>query len=339
MNGTSPLAQLDARTRLAHFRWMLLGRTLDERLAMLYRAGGIRGGSVFLGRGQEAFSAAGAMQLHPGRDVFAPLIRDSAGRLAVGETPLDVFRVCLGRATGMMRGRDGNIHRGRLAAGIWPMISHLGTTLAPMCGVLMGRRLRGQTDSIVLASIGDGGMSTGAAHEAINIAAIERLPLVLMLADNHLSYSTFSDRTYACRDLVDRAIGYGVRGHSLDGTDASACLTVMTAAVARARAGEGPQLVVAHLLRLAGHGEHDDSSYVPQELKDRYGDCLPLAERALLADGVIDAPALAALHDEAQAQVAAALAQAQGEAEPNPAEEDWSALSTRDLTRFIGAWR
>ncbi len=185
-----------------------------------------------------------------------------------------------------MRGRDGNIHRGDLDRGMVPMISHLGAMVSVVTGMLMARRMRGQLigkDTCVgVASIGDGGMSTGSLHEGINVAAVERVPLVLMVANNQLAYSTTNDRSFACKDLVDRAVGYGIRGHSCDGTDADSCLTTMQEAVSRARHGEGPQMVVATFLRLAGHALHDDASYVSEELKSRFGDCLP-ADREDLA--------------------------------------------------------
>src|SRR5437879_8916174 len=113
---------------VAAFRWMLLARTLDDKFASLYRAGKIHGG-VFLGRGQEALSVAVGQSLRPG-DVFAPLIRDAAGRLAFGETVLDAVRTYLGSALGPMRGRDGNVHRGKPRDGYLAMSSPLAALLS-----------------------------------------------------------------------------------------------------------------------------------------------------------------------------------------------------------------
>src|SRR5437879_6136016 len=138
---------------VAAFRWMLLARTLDDKFASLYRAGQIHGG-VFLGRGQEALSASVGIALRKG-DVFAPLIRDQAGRLAFGEPILDAVRTCLGSALGPMRGRDGNVHRGRPREGLLPMISHLGATISVVNGVLFARRLRNINGIVGAASIGD----------------------------------------------------------------------------------------------------------------------------------------------------------------------------------------
>src|SRR5437773_6285807 len=197
------------------FRLMLLARVLDDKFASLYRMGKIHGG-VFLGRGQEALSAAVGLALRRG-DIFAPLIRDAAGRLAFGESILDAVRTYLGSPLGPMRARDGNVHRGRPRQGLLPMISHLGAMISVVNGVLLARRLKGITGTVGATCLGDGGTSTGSFHEAINQAAIEKLPLVLILANNHYAYSTPISRQFACRSLVDKAIGYGVAGHSVDG--------------------------------------------------------------------------------------------------------------------------
>jgi TPP-dependent pyruvate/acetoin dehydrogenase alpha subunit len=246
------------------YRGMLLARLLDEKFASLYRMGKIHGG-VFLGRGQEALSVAIGLSLRQG-DIFAPLIRDAAGRLAFGETVLDAVRGYLGSPLGPMRARDGNVHRGTPKSGYLPMISHLGAMISVVNGALMAHRFRGIKDTVGAACLGEGATSTGAFHEGLNQAAVEKLPLVVVVANNQYAYSTPASRQFACDDLVDKAIGYGMRGHSLDGNDLSACLKVVGDAVDLARRGRGPQLVVARLLRLCGHGEHDDSHYVDAEL-------------------------------------------------------------------------
>ncbi len=316
---------------LRAYRFMLLARMLDEKLASLYRAGKIHGG-MFLGRGQEALSVAVGLQLHAG-DVFAPLIRDLAGRLAFGEPVLDVVRTFLGSALGPMRGRDGNVHRGRPREGLLPMISHLGAMIAVVNGALFAKRFRGRTGHVGVASLGDGGTSTGAFHEALNQAAVERLPLVLLVANNQYAYSTPTTRQFACRQIVDRAFGYGVEGHSGDGTDLPDCLRVLGRAIQRAREGRGPQLVEAHLLRLCGHGEHDDATYVPAALKrSALGqDCLRRAEELLRQQQWSDAPEMEAWRLETAQQVDDAVATVQREPTPDPYQESWRALSSSHL--------
>ena len=318
-------------THLIAYRFMLLARMLDDKCAALYRAGKIHGG-VFIGRGQEALSVSVGLSLKKS-DVFAPLIRDTAGRLAFGEPVVDAVRTYLGSVLGPMRGRDGNVHRGRPKEGYLPMVSHLGAMISVVNGTLFARRMKGLTGMVGATCIGDGGTATGAFHEALNQAAIEKLPLVLIIANNHYAYSTPNDRQFACRDLADRAAGYGVESHSVDGTDLSACLKVVGDAVARARAGRGPQMVVATLLRLCGHGEHDDASYIDPKLKASPAgrDCLKVAEEHLLRQKWADAPALAALRGEIVREIEEAVAQVQREPTPDPFTEDWRALSTGHL--------
>src|SRR5260221_578997 len=242
------------------YQLMLLARMLDDKFASLYRMGKIHGG-VFLGRGQEALSVATGLALRKG-DIFAPLIRDGAGRLAFGEPILDAVRTYLGSSLGPMRGRDGNVHRGRPREGLYVMISHLGAMISVVNGGLIAHRFKGISGTVGAVCLGDGGTSTGAFHEGLNQAAVEKLPLVLVVANNYYAYSTPNERQFACHALVDKAAGYGVERQTLDGTDLSACLRVLEESVRRARDGGGPQLVVATLLRLCGHGEQDDAHYV-----------------------------------------------------------------------------
>ena len=316
---------------LSAYRFMLQARLLDEKLASLYRAGKIHGG-VFLSRGQEALSVAIGVSLRK-TDVFAPLIRDSAGRLAFGETILDSLQTCLGSALGPMRGRDGNVHRGKPREGYLAMISHLGAMISVVNGTLFARRFKGIKDVVGVTCIGDGGTATGAFHEALNQAAVEKLPLVLVVANNQYAYSTPNDREFACADLTDRAVGYGITPHSVDGTDLTACLDVVGRAVAQARRGEGPQLVVASLLRLCGHGEHDDAGYIDPKMKNSPlgRDCLKVAEDILLSRQWADATEMAVWRNEALRIIETTVARVQREPAPDPFAEQWTAVSTRDL--------
>jgi pyruvate dehydrogenase E1 component alpha subunit/2-oxoisovalerate dehydrogenase E1 component alpha subunit len=314
------------------YRWMLLARLLEDKIASLYRGGKITGG-VFLGRGQEALSVAVGMALRKG-DIFAPLIRDQAGRLAFGEALLDCTRTYMGSRLGPMRGRDGNVHRGRPREGLFAMISHLGAMIPAVTGALLGRRFRGVTDTVGATCLGDGATSTGAFHEGLNLAAVEKLPLVLVVANNQFAYSTPNHRQFACDDLIEKAVGYGIPGHSVDGTDLGACLQTLSSAVSAARAGGGPQLVVAPLLRLAGHGEHDDGHYITDEQRASLlgRDCLLLAAQRLHGEGWADEATLNSLEATLQQQVDEAVATTLREPLPDPNTEDWCALSTRHLS-------
>ncbi len=313
------------------YRWMLLARVLDEKFASMYRAGKMHGG-VFLGRGQEALSAAVGISLRRG-DIFAPLIRDLAGRLAFGEPVLDGVRTYLGSVRGPMRGRDGNVHRGRPREGLIPMISHLGAMISVVNGTLLARRSKGDTSTVGATCIGEGATSTGAFHEGLNQAAVEKLPLILVVANNQYAYSTPSARQFACHDLVDRAVGYGVNGEEVDGTSLAACLEVVSAAVDRARSGGGPQLIIARLLRLCGHGEHDDASYVDSALKTSPlgRDCMDVGAAHLVEQGWADTATIDDWRQTALSQTNEAVDKVQREPTPDPFTEDWCALASRHL--------
>ncbi len=311
---------------------MLLARVLDDKFASLYRMGKIHGG-VFLGRGQEALSVSVGLALRKG-DIFAPLIRDGAGRLAFGEPILDAVRAYLGSSLGPMHARDGNVHRGRPREGLFAMISHLGSMVSLVNGALLAHRFQGVAGTVGAACVGDGATSTGSFHEAVNQAAVEKLPLVLIVANNHYAYSTPTERQFACRSLLDKAVGYGIRGQSVDGTDLSACLKVVGDAVSQARTGHGPQMVVAELLRLCGHGEHDDAGYIDPKIKQSPvgRDCLRVAESVLLERRWADASTLADWRNEAVQKTEESVAKVQREPGPDPYSEDWCALASKHLT-------
>lgn len=317
------------------FRAMVTARTLESKLASLYKAGKIVGG-VYIGPGQEAISASIGSCLTWNHDIFAPLIRDQGGRTAFGEPMLDATRSYLGSVKGPSRGRDGNIHRGHPKEGLPAMISHLGAMVSVVAGMLFARRIQGRLEGVVgAASVGDGASSTGSFHEAMNLAAVEKLPLVVILANNQFAYSTPTDRQFACQSLVDRAVGYGVAGHEVDGTDLLASLEVISKAVHDAREGGGPQLVVANLLRLSGHGEHDDASYVPEELRNSPlgRDCMAVAEQQLLAEDFLTEAEIKEWKAEAVEEIQAAVALAQQEPAPDPYADDWMVYASSELAQ------
>jgi acetoin:2,6-dichlorophenolindophenol oxidoreductase subunit alpha len=328
----SPICQetVSPERFLQGYRWILLARTLEEKISSLYQSGKIVGG-VYLGKGQEAFSASLALALEKGKDVFAPLIRDQAGRMAFGEAMIDTVRTYLGSVLGPMRGRDGNIHRGRPKDGMPAMISHLGSMISVVCGMLVARRFRGETGMVGATCIGDGGTSTGAFHEAMNMAGVERLPLVIAVANNQFAYSTPNTRQYACEHLVERAAGYGFTGHVVDGTNLEACLAVFSKAVETARRECRPQMVVGNLMRLCGHGEHDDASYVPPNMRAGAVDCVLAAREKAIASRWATQLELDAMHSEIHESVQEMVAKVQREPTPDPRNETWEPLASRWL--------
>ncbi len=313
---------------------MEMARAFDTKLSALYKAGKIYGG-VFIGRGHEAIAACEGVYLRKGHDVYTPFIREQAGRCAWGDSVLESARSYFGSALGLMRGREGNVHWGNPREGTLAPISHLGAMIPVVAGMLMAKRMQGEKDFVGVICIGDGTTSVGATHEGCNLIAVEKLPAVIVVTNNQYAYSTPNHQEFACKSLCDRGVGYGMTTHECDGTDFLQTLEVMGRAIAAARAGEGPQWVVANTLRMCGHGEHDDASYIPQELKDRFADRDPLAvaRRQVQEQGWFTADEIASIQAECADEVQRAVAQAQKEPTPNPATEDWSATSWKP-TRY-----
>jgi TPP-dependent pyruvate/acetoin dehydrogenase alpha subunit len=242
------------------YRYLKMTRLAEERLVNLYRQTKVVGG-VFRSLGQEATAVGSAYALRP-KDFITPLIRDLGAVFVKGIRPREIFAQYMAKARGPSGGRDLNIHFGDVEKGFIGPISHLGDMIPVMTGVLLAARLQ-KKDTVALAYIGDGGMSTGAFHEGLNFAAVQRLPLLVMAEYNHYAYSTPTNLQTAVRNLADKAAGYGIPGYIVDGNDIVACYEVTKRAADYARNGRGAVLIEAKTYRRKGHAEHDDQRYVP----------------------------------------------------------------------------
>ncbi len=298
-------------------RTLFLCRKTEERLIRLYHQAKIYGG-VYTGVGQEAMGAAAAQAGGP-RDLYAPLIRDLSVHYGRGETPRNVFRQWLARADGPTRGRDGNVHFGNPSHGVYAMISHLGAMLPVVVGGVMARRLQGE-EAVGFGFIGDGGTSTGDFHEAINFSAVREAPVVFVVENNQYAYSTPARDQYRCAHLVDKAAGYGIEGHRVDGNDAVELYLFFHALVADLRARPRTVLVECDTLRMRGHGEHDDSSYVPKDLLAAYAarDPVKVARGRLTSGGVLTEAQIEDLERAVASEVDEAYQRALQDAPPDP---------------------
>jgi pyruvate dehydrogenase E1 component alpha subunit len=247
----------------AAYRWMVLSRAIEDRLRNVYTTGGLRG-RLISGRGQEAIPVGSAMALGPG-DVIGPVHRDLGAHLVRGTEPIDILRHYLGRATSLSQGRDGDVHMGDWSKGVFPMVSHLPDSWPVLGGVALGFQLDG-SQRVAMGYAGDGAMSTGAWHEAVNFAAVFDLPVVYIVENNQYAYSTPLARQSKLTRLSDRAAGYGLPGVTVDGNDVAAVFDASTAAVDRARRGLGPTIIECVTMRMDGHAIHDSAPYVPEEL-------------------------------------------------------------------------
>lgn len=304
------MVPLTLEQRIELYRFMRQNRSLEERLVHLYRQGKIVGG-LYRSLGQEATSVGSAFALEKG-DVLGPLIRNLGSVLVMGYSAREVLTQHLGRASSPSGGREGNLHFGRPDRGLVSSISMLGALVPVMAGIALAARMQ-RRRTVAMTYIGDGATSTGAFHEGLNFAAVQRLPLVLIAENNGWAYSTPFRKQTAARCLADRAAAYGIPGETVDGNDVVAVFEAARAAVDRARAGEGPTLVEAKTYRMKGHAEHDGQSYVPREELEEWRRRDPIeryAER-LIAAGDATAFALDAvdrtIEDELDRDVAYAL--------------------------------
>src|SRR6266498_3283589 len=277
--------RLKPQQMLELYRYLKLTRLVEERLVNLYRQTKIVGG-VFRSLGQEATAVGSAYALQP-QDFITPLIRDLGAVLVKGIRPREIFAQYMAKAWGPSGGRDLNIHFGDMSRGFIGPISHLGDMIPVMTGVLLAARMQ-KKRIVAIAYIGDGGMSTGAFHEGLNFAAVQRLPLIIVAEHNQYAYSTPTVLQTAVRDLAEKAAGYGIPGHIVDGNDVVACYEVTTRAAEYARRGGGAVLIEAKTYRRKGHAEHDDQRYVPPgeiEWWATHNDPLDRFERYLLESG------------------------------------------------------
>ena len=260
-----PSDALSRERKLELYYWMKLTRLLEERLVNLYRQTRVVGG-LFRSLGQEADAVGSCFALEQ-RDVMSPLIRNLGAMLVKGATPVEVLKQYMAKADSPTRGRELNIHFGDIGEagvtrGFLGQISPLGDMVPVMTGVTMSFRMRGE-DRVGLVYVGDGATSTGAFHEGINFAAVQKCPLVVIVENNGYAYSTPTHKQSAAKCFVDKAIGYGVLGLQADGNDVLATYDVTRTAVDHARAGHGVALVELITYRRKGHAEHDNQSYVP----------------------------------------------------------------------------
>jgi len=252
------------------YYYLRLTRTLEERLVALYRQTKVIGG-LFRSLGQEGESVASAYALERGRnkDILSPLIRNLGSLLVMGAQPIEILRQYMAKADSPTRGREQNVHFNDLEKGYLGQISHLGDMIPVMAGIALSFKMR-RAPRVGLVYIGDGGTSTGAFHEGLNLAAVQRLPLVVIGEYNHWAYSTPPEKQFAVKDLAEKARGYGIPAVTVDGNDVFAVYEATKFAVERARRGKGVHFIEVKTYRRKGHAEHDDQHYVPKDVLDRW---------------------------------------------------------------------
>jgi TPP-dependent pyruvate/acetoin dehydrogenase alpha subunit len=300
--------------RVLLLRYMLLMRGIEARAMSLYKQGRVPG-SFYDGFGQEAVSTGAAFAIGPA-DRLCVLHRDLAAHLVRGVEPARIFGQYMGRAGGVTGGREGNVHFGDPRLGCVGMVSMLPDMMVVATGIAMAFRLRGEA-RCALTWVGDGATSRGDFHEAMNWAAVQRLPVIFVLENNQYAYSTPLDLQFAV-DPVERARGYGFPGERVDGNDVEAMFEATRRARERALAGSGPTLIEAVTMRMHGHAAHDDMRYVPPELLEKWRERDPIdrQQKRVRALGVdVDA-----LLEQVTAEIEHAAQQALEMDMPDPAD-------------------
>jgi pyruvate dehydrogenase E1 component alpha subunit/2-oxoisovalerate dehydrogenase E1 component alpha subunit len=341
---------LEREQLLELYRFARLTRSLEERLVNLFRQSKVVGG-LFRSLGQEGESVASAFALRRRvdgtGDVLSPLIRNLGSMLVMGARPVEVLRQYMAKGDSPTGGKELNIHFTDYRRGFIGQISPLGDLVPVMAGVTLTFRQRGE-DRVGMVYVGDGATSTGAFHEGINLAAVQRCPLVVIVENNRWAYSTPTSMQTAAASFVEKAPGYGVAGEQVDGNDVLAVYGAARRAVERARAGEGVTLLELLTYRRLGHAQHDNQSYQPAEEIERWAsgnDPLDRFVATLTRNGWAEAGRLAEIDAAIDRELDAAVEEAEASPLPEPEEAlegvyagaraaaPWTRLTPPDPTR------
>jgi len=314
---TLSLGAADARKA---YRTMLLARTIDERMWTLNRAG--KAPFVIPCRGQEAAQVGWGMGLRPS-DFFLPYYRDIGVVLTLGYSARQAFLSLLGKAEEFTSGgRQMPGHYSWAERHVITGSSPVTTQVLHAVGIAYASRMRGE-DAVAAVALGEGSTSQGDFHEALNWASIFKLPVLFVVENNGYAISSPQSREMAVQDVAERALGYGMAGVTVDGTDVFACYEATVQAAERARRGDGPTLLEFKMYRLLPHSsDDDDRTYRSREEVEAWKGRDPILRMRehVLSAGIMTAEEIDALRAEVQAEVDEAIAYA--EAAPYPAVED-----------------
>lgn len=318
------VGRLSTETKLGFYAGLVRARLHDVQLQRWARTGVIS--KAWLGTGEEATTVGPCRALLPGRDVVAPMIRNAAACCEMGMPVADLLRAALATADAPSGGRDG--HVGDLTRGVLQPVSHVGDMVPVVAGIALAFRMRGEP-RVALTWLGDGSTKAGAAHEGTNFAAVQRVPVVVIVQNNQVALGTLLAQHHVPPDFRDWAGSYGIWGAEFDGNNVLDAYAATAIAAERCRRGDGPALLVAETFRMAGHATHDERearATFPDELFKTWGrrDPIGLYEEYLKQDGVPSAR-LGEIEGEMSAEVERATVEALASRDQPPAGQ--SALS------------
>ncbi|GAC1300104.1 MAG: thiamine pyrophosphate-dependent dehydrogenase E1 component subunit alpha [Vulcanimicrobiaceae bacterium] len=289
-------------------RWMLrnmlLQRTLDNRGFQLNRQGKIPFATG--SEGHEGIHAGAALAFERGRDVLVPYYRDMGLCVGVGMDPIHVLLSMFARGADVSGGRQFPNHYSHRALGLFSISSIIAAHCPHAVGAAYAMKLRREAGRAVLCTFGDGATSSGEWHEAVNFAAVRRLPIVFLCENNEWAISTPRRQQMAVEHIVDKAPGYGLPGVRVDGSDPIATYATVKAALDRARTGGGPTLVEATCYRFLSHTtDDDDRTYrTRDEIEShRHLDPVPRFEQLLVEARVLSTDDVSGLKKDVLAEV------------------------------------
>ncbi|NUM80379.1 thiamine pyrophosphate-dependent dehydrogenase E1 component subunit alpha [bacterium] len=312
---------LTADDYLTMYRLMRLTRQFDQGIIRLYRQNKMLGGA-YSGWGNEATAVGSAYAMMP-QDYLYPMHRDIGAHFTRGQSARALMLNHLAKGEGPTKGRDGTGHYYDKSLRIVGNISHLAAMIPQAVGTALAA-VKKKENAIVLNYIGDGGMNVGEFHEGLNMAAVWKLPFILIIENNQYAYSTPTHLQYACESPVDRAAGYGMPGVKIDGTDILEVYRTCKEAFERARAGEGPTLIESVTMRMRGHAEHDAHEYYPKGLLEKWEKKDPIVqfETFLLKEKILTDKKIKEIETSVIAEIDEAIEYADKAPYPNGADAE-----------------
>jgi TPP-dependent pyruvate/acetoin dehydrogenase alpha subunit len=312
-------SRVDKRELLDMYEQMAVIRRTEKAAYDLFMSGVVKG-TTHLAAGHEAVAVGASAAMQPDDYVFATY-RGHHHAMARGATPEECLAELMSKATGICKAKGGSMHLTKASTGMLGSYAIVGAHLPMAVGAAWSAKIR-NSGQLAVAFFGDGATNIGAFHEALNLAAVWKLPVVFVCENNlYMEYTPIATVTSVANPAADRAAGNGMPGELVDGNDVVAVYDVMTAAVRRARSGEGPTVVEALTYRQFGHSRTDPAKYRPADELEQWLKRDPLdVARNRLADLGVDAAEVGAADQRAKDVVDAAIAAARSAPDADPDE-------------------
>ncbi|MEM0465237.1 MAG: thiamine pyrophosphate-dependent enzyme [Candidatus Pacearchaeota archaeon] len=312
------------------YPYMYLSRKMEEKITELYRKGYVKG-TVTQGIGNEAVAVGISIPFRPGYDPISILHRDFASHLVLGSSPFEVFNQYIANQESPTYAREGNVHWAKASEYRLPMISHLGNMLSVVVGATWQQRRNG-FDSYGLGVVGDGGTSKGEFHESINLACVHQVPVLFIIENNFYSFSTPVEYQYTVKNLSERALGYNIKGLTIDGTNPWLVYSTVFDFLEEMKNSPSPKILECETLRFGGHAVYDSGDYLTEYYKQKCNDKDPIKfSRRRLMDLGIDENEISDLENKLEFEISQVLNKSLRVPRPNPKEHSWTVYAISNV--------